>query len=79
MKILKVETDKDCEDIYNVYFKPNWFERLTGVIGIMKKYKDSSRAYEFRGQGEYIKQDGSYLENFNSIAKAIDNHRRKFD
>ena len=79
MKILKVETDKDCEDIYNVYFKPNWFERLTGVIGIMKKYKDTDLEFRAGGQGVYIKQDGSYLNNFNCIAKAIDNHRRKFD
>lgn len=76
MKIDKIEEEK--YDIYKVYYKPNWLERLFGIKAKTIKYKDSGREFVLGGGTVYIKEDGTKLGNFNSIGKTIDNFRRKF-
>lgn len=76
MKIVEIRESDDS--IYTVRFKPNWFERIFGIVEHEEQYKSTNQIYANTGVGVYLRKDGRELSIFNPIGKAIDNFKRKW-
>lgn len=71
MKIEKIE--KVRPGIYEVFFIPNWFEKLFGVKPASKKYKKKPfTSYTFGSGNVWVDQKGKELGNGNWIGEALD-------
>lgn len=78
MTITKIEKDTNSASIYNVTFKPNWFEKLLGKTEHTVQYRQSWSTYTYGSGAVYFDKDGRELGNGNWIGEAIDRFRRKW-
>lgn len=76
MKIKNV--DSQIKDVFIVTFAPSFVEKLFGKKETVEEFRGSSNYYLSGGGGVYIKKDGTQLEPFSDIGKAIDAFRRKW-
>jgi hypothetical protein len=76
MKIIKIEKLDSC--VYSIHLSPNVIEELIGIKPKVVQYKDIGKEYWSGKQTAYVKQDGTFCENGDYIADAIDNWRRTF-
>jgi len=78
MKIVKIE-QPSSDEIFIVYFAPNWIEKLFGVKPKQRKYKrNPDRNFSFGGGGIYYDQKGNKLSNGSYIGEKIDKFTRQF-
>lgn len=78
MKIIKVEEVRTAFDVFEVTFKPNFFQRLFNIKEKTRQYKDTGFRYTFGGGTVYMDKTGEKLTNGDRVAEAIDKYRRRW-